>query len=123
LCGGVLILSKQKGITMSSIQIVIQGTKLENVTVNLDTEQVTALYLNPQKNLKEITDLTKKLADVESRNKSNTERGDKFDMELKQAHALMSALGVDDKTKEEETYYRTPLSVTTRIALYIATVK
>ena len=39
---------------MSIIQIVIQGTELENVTVNLDTEQVTALYLNQQKNQKEI---------------------------------------------------------------------
>lgn len=108
---------------MSIIQIVIQGTELENVTVNLDTEQVTSLYLSQQKNQKEIAELTKKISDLESRNKSNVERGDKFDTELQQAHALMSALGVDEKTKEEETYYRKPLSITTRIALYIAGVK
>ena len=108
---------------MSIIQIVIQGTELENVTVNLDTEQVTSLYLNQQKNQKEIAELTKKISDLESRNKSNVERGDKLDTELQQAHALMSALGVDEKTKEEETYYRKPLSITTRIALYMAGVK
>lgn len=105
---------------MSIIQIVIQGTELENVTVNLDTEQVTALYLNQQKNLKEITDLTKKLADSEKINKINNETNEKLNSEIQQAHALLSALGVDDKTKEEETYYRKSLSVTTRIALYIA---
>ena len=108
---------------MSIIQIVIQGTELENVTVNLDTEQVTSLYLNQQKNQKEIAELTKKLSDLEARNKSNCERGDRLEMELQQAHALMSALGVDEKTKEEETYYRKALSITTRIALYIATPK
>lgn len=105
---------------MSIIQIVIQGTELENVTVNLDTEQVTSLYLNQQKNLKEITDLTKKLTDSESVRKCNNEAKEKLDSELQQAHGLLSALGVDEKTKEEETYYRKPLSISTRIALYIA---
>lgn len=108
---------------MSIIQIVIQGTELESVTVNLDTEQVTSLYLNQQKNQKEITELTKKLSDSELLRKHNIEAKDKLEIELQQAHALLSALGVDDKTKEEEVYYRKPLSITTRIALYIAGVK
>jgi mevalonate kinase len=105
---------------MPIIQIIIQGTELENVTVNLDTEQVTALYLNQQKNLKEITDLTKKISDSEYRNKTNNETIEKINSELQQAHGLLSALGVDDKTKEEEVYYRKQLALSTRIALYIA---
>jgi hypothetical protein len=108
---------------MSIIQITIQGTELENVVVNLDTEQVTALYLNQQKNLKEIADLTKKLTDFETRNQRNVETNNRLDSELQQAHGLLSALGVDEKTKEEEAYYRKPLAVSTRIALYIATTK
>lgn len=108
---------------MSIIQIVIQGTELENVTVNLDTEQVTALYLNQQKNLTEIADLTRKLSDAERRYNSVSQDKDKFEGELKQAHALLNALGVDEKTKEEEVYYRTTLSLTTRLALYLATNK
>lgn len=108
---------------MSIIQIVIQGTELENVTVNLDTEQVTALYLNQQKNQKEITDLTKKLADSERMVKHHSECKDKLDSELQQAHGLLSALDVEEKTKEEEVYYRKPLTLATRIALCIATHK
>lgn len=108
---------------MSIIQITVQGTELENVTVNLDTEQVTALYLDKQKNLAEIADLMKKKNELEKAQKYNTEQKDKLDFELKQAHALLSALGVDEKTKEEEAYYRTPLSLTTRLALYFATHK
>jgi Na+-transporting NADH:ubiquinone oxidoreductase subunit NqrC len=108
---------------MSIIQITVQGTELENVTVNLDTAQVTALYLDKQKNLAEIADLMKKKNELEKAQKYNTEQKDKLDFELKQAHALLSALGVDEKTKEEEAYYRTPLSLTTRLALYFATHK
>jgi mevalonate kinase len=99
-----------KGVfNMSIIQIIIQGTELENVTVNLDTEQVTALYVNQQKNLKEITDLTKKVQDSEYRNKTNNETIEKINSELQQAHGLLSALGIDDKTKEE-VYYRKQLA-------------
>ena len=105
---------------MSIIQITIQGTELENVTVNLDTEQVTALYLNQQKNLREINDLTKKVSDSEHRIKTNSETIERLNSELQQAHGLLSALGVDDKTKEEEVYYRKQLALSTRIALYIA---
>lgn len=105
---------------MSIIQIIIQGTELENVTVNLDTEQVTALYLNQQKNLKEIADLAKKLTDCESREKRNSETINALNSEIQQTHGLLSALGVDEKTKEEEAYYRKPLTIPTRIALYIA---
>ena len=43
--------------------------------------------------------------------------------ELEQAHTLLTALGVADKTDHEDNYYRKDLKVTTRIALYIAKVQ
>lgn len=108
---------------MSIMQIIVPGTDLEQVTVNLDTDQVTNLYLNQAKYTKEILEMTKKLADTERMSKHYSESKDKAEAELQQAHALLSALGVEEKTKEEEAYYRKPLSVTTRIAVYIAGLK
>lgn len=77
---------------MSIIQIIIQGTELENVTVNLDTEQVTALYLNQQRNQKEVTDFVKKLTDSERMTKHNSEGKDRLGSELQQAHGLERGL-------------------------------
>lgn len=78
------------------------------------------MYLSQQKNQKELADLAKKLADSERMAKHHIEGRDNLNSELQQAHGLLSALGVEEKTKEEEVYYRKPLTITTRIALYIA---
>jgi hypothetical protein len=108
---------------MTTITITVSGEELENLNIELTTEEVTALYKLRKEQAVKVADLEKKLASAElslthaqdSRNEANNE--------LAQAHTLLSALGVAEKTNEEESYYRKNLTVTTRIALYIAVSK
>ena len=106
---------------MTIMQIVVPGTEFEDITVNLDTAQVTTMYLQQQKLNTTIAEQNKKLADSERNLKYAQEAKQTAENELQQAHGLMTALGIDDKTKEEEVYYRKPLTLSTRIAVYIAT--
>ena len=108
---------------MSIIQITIPGTDLESISLNLDTSQVTALYLQQVSQAKEIAELTKKLADSERNYKYASEAKQSLELEQQQTHGLLTALGVQIKTQEEEAYYQKPLTIPTRIALYIASIK
>ncbi len=108
---------------MNSIQIVIPGTDLEQMSITLSELEVTAIYNSNKAMVKEIEELKKKLKDSES-NLSYAQKGrETADSELMQANMLMTALGVQEKTQEEEKYYQKPLPVATRIALYIAASK
>lgn len=105
---------------MNTITISVCGEELEVINVELTSEEVTALYKLRKEQALKIADLEKKVADSASSLKHANERNDAAQAELSQANVLLTALGVQEKTNEEETYYRKPLQVATRIALYIA---
>jgi len=108
---------------MNSIQIQVTSNTFEVVTLNLDEAQVTNMYNTQVAALKEIEELKKKVKDAESSYKYEQTHREKSDTELMHANMLMTALGVQEKTQEEEKYYQKQLPVATRIALYIAASK
>lgn len=108
---------------MNTIVITVPGEELENLNVELTSEEVSALYKLRKDNSVKIAELDKKLADKEQTLKWTSEARTTAENELAQAHTLLTALGVSEKTNEEESYSRKILTVTTRIALYIAQVK
>ena len=108
---------------MNSIVITVPGEELENLNVELTSEEVAALYKLRKDNSVKITELENKLKDQEIRLKYAQEGRTVAEGEIAQANILLTALGVSEKTTEEEAYYRKPLPVTTRLALYIAQVK
>ena len=105
---------------MTSIQITIQSEEYESINIDLTQEEVTALYKLRKEHTVKIANLEKKISDLESDKKYAETTRDEAKGELEQAHTLLTALGVADKTDHEESYYRKDLKVTTRIALYIA---
>lgn len=105
---------------MSSITITVSGAEYETVHLELNADQVVDLYNLRKTQATKIIDLEKKVKDTEQSLKYAQEGRTKAEEELQQAHALMSALGIVEKTNEEETYYRKQLTLSTRIALYLA---
>jgi len=88
--------------------------------MELSSDQVVDLYNLRKTQAVKIAELEKKIKDTELSLKYSQEAKTKAEEELQQAHALMSALGIIEKTNEEDTYYRKPLTLSTRIALYLA---
>lgn len=105
---------------MNTITITVAGEELENLNIELTSEEVSALYKLRKEQVQRIAELEKKLKDTEQSLKYAADGRAEAQTELSQANTLLSALGVAEKTNEEESYYRKRLSVTTRIALYIA---
>ena len=105
---------------MSSISIAVQSEEFETITIELSSEEVTALYKLRKENQQRIAELEKKIESGESNLKYAQSSRDTAVSELAHAHTLLTALGVADKTDHEESYRRQDLNVTTRIALYIA---
>lgn len=108
---------------MNTITITVAGEELENLNIELTSEEVVALYKLRKENAVRVADLEKKLSAQGDTLKYAIESRAEAQNELSQAHTLLSALGIAEKTNEEESYYRKPLSVSTRIALYIAHTK
>lgn len=108
---------------MNTITITVAGEELENLNIELTSEEVAALYKLRKENSIRVSELEKKLTEKENSLKYATEGRAEAQNELSQAHTLLSALGIIEKTNEDESYYRKPLSVSTRIALYIAHAK
>lgn len=105
---------------MATITITVPGEELENLNIELTSEEVSALYKLRKEHTQRIAELEKKIKDQETSLKYATESRQDVMNELAQANTLLSALGVAEKTLEEDSYYRKQLTVTTRIALYIA---
>ncbi len=105
---------------MNTITIQIQSEEYETLAVELTAEEVTALYKLRKENQLKLAELEKKITTIESNHKYTETQRDKAVTELTQAHTLLTALGIPDKTDHEESYYRKDLEVTTRLALYIA---
>lgn len=105
---------------MSSITIVVSGAEYETVHLELNADQVVDLYNLRKTQATKIIDLEKKVKDIDQSLKYAQEGRTRAEEELQQAHALMSALGIVEKTNEEETFYRKQLTLSTRIALYLA---
>jgi chromosome segregation ATPase len=108
---------------MHTIQIEIFGTDLETIAITLDQKEVKALYENNKALKEEIKTLNKEIESQKSNYKWASEKRDLFSSEISQANTLLTALGVQMQTNEEESYRRTELPIATRIALYIATTK
>lgn len=109
-----------EGIKMETITIVVEGEELEQINVELSKEEVSAIYKQRKEQAKKIIELEKKLSDSEKSKKYSDDNLSVAKNELDQAHTLLTALGIQDKTNHEESYYRKDLNVSTRIALYIA---
>jgi hypothetical protein len=108
---------------MNTITIAVPSESFENMLIELSQEEVTALYKLRKEQASKITELEKKNKDTEQSLKYAQEAKENFSCELQQANALLTALAVPEKTNEEEAYYRKPLALVTRIALYIAASK
>lgn len=104
----------------TSITIQVQSEEYETINVELSVEEVQAIYKLRKENAARILELEKKLKDTETNHKYASEARDAAKSELEQAHTLLSALGIADKTEAEESYYRKDLHISTRIALFIA---
>jgi len=106
---------------MQTITIAVPGDEYETINVELTGEEVLSLYKLRKEQAVKIVDLEKKLKDSEQTmgylRGQDTEKG----AELAQAHGLLTALGIAEKTEHEESYHRKPMTVSTRIALYIST--
>ena len=105
---------------INTVFIQVQGEKSEVINVELSAVEVKLIYLQRKELQKEVQALEKKIKDMESIAKYNTSRMEKAESEVKQANVLLGALGVASKTNEEESWRQEELSVSTRIALYIA---
>jgi len=76
------------------------------------------------KDLKEqLKKAEKELASEKQNYKWANDRSNNQQAEINHANVLLTALGVQLQTNEEESYRRTDLPIATRIALYIATKK
>lgn len=105
---------------MNSITIEVPGEELETISVALTSEEVKSIYLQRKQLQVQLQELEKKLKTEEQNNKYNAEARNEAEKELKNAHTLLTALNVPEKTKEEESWRETKLEMSTRIALYIA---
>ena len=108
---------------MNTIQISVSGEELETISIELTSEEVAALYKLRKENTAKIADLEKQIKDKDSNYKYQSDRLTKAEDQILQANMLLSALGIAEKTNEEDNYYRKELPVATRIALYIAAKK
>ncbi len=108
---------------MSFIQIKVLGKNIEIETLTLDVAQVTSLYNNYNVALEAEKELQKEKKNLEQSLTYARDQRLEYENELKQAHSLLTALNIQEKTQEEETYCRRPLTMSTRIALYIAGTK
>jgi len=108
---------------MNMIQIETTGTDLENIVITLSDTEVKALYENNKSLKDEVKQLTKEVNSEKQNYKWASETRDRYSSEISQANTLLTALGVQIKTNEEESYRQTELPIATRIALYIATNK
>jgi len=106
---------------MNTIQIETKGTDLETIIITLDDNQVASIYEQHKELQKEVTELKKKLESEKQNYKWANDRNNTQQAEINHANVLLTALGVQLQTNEEETYRRTDLPIATRIALYIAT--
>lgn len=107
----------------NSIKIEVTGTDFETIAITLTEVEVKALYENNKALKEEIKALSKEVESQKSNYKWASESRDRFNSEISQANTLLTALGVQLKTNEEESYRQTELPIATRIALYIATNK
>lgn len=105
---------------MQTINIKIEGTEMEQVTLSLDEAQVALLYSENNLRKAKITELEKKLKDSEQYKEMYSKSVAEKQSEIDGANILLTALGVQEKDSNENEYYRKPLPVATRIALYIA---
>ena len=105
---------------MSTIQITAQTENRELINVKLTSNEVAELYKLRKENQSKIAELEKNVSDLTSNKKYAEAVRDKVQCELTQAHTLLTALGIPDKTDHAESYYRKDLEITARIALYIA---
>jgi hypothetical protein len=107
--------------TIETITITVSGEAFESLTLELTAEEVTALYKLRKDQTIKIEELEKKTLDLEKSRGYLQERFDSSLREVEQANVLLTALGIQEKSAEEEAYQRRPLTISTRIALYIAT--
>ena len=102
------------------MKIKVKGSNLEMLDIEVNEEQVQEMWRINSEQLEQIKQLTKQVSDRESTLKYVREDLDKKDTQIKEANILLTMLGVAEKDNNEESYSRTTLSVSTRIALYIA---
>jgi hypothetical protein len=106
---------------MNTITIQIDSVDFEKQDISLTSDQVLGLYQLKKEQSTRIIELEKEIKQKETNLKYKDDNLTEVKNELQQGHALLSALGVKEKTEEEEVYYRKPLSITTRLAIYLAT--
>jgi hypothetical protein len=105
----------------NSIQIEVTGTDLEVIAITLSDKEVKAIYEQNKALKEEVKTLNKTVESEKQSYKWSAERNSTLQNEINHANVLLTALGVQLQTTEEESYRRTDLPIATRIALYIAT--
>lgn len=102
------------------MKIKVKGTDLEILEIEVNEEQVQELYESKQLLLQQVKDLTKQVSDEESLLKHTKKQLNEKTIQINEANILLTMLGVDLKSKDEESWNQTTLSIANRIALYIA---
>lgn len=102
------------------ITITIPSEDFQNINLELTEDEVRILYLSSKEHPKKLEQLNKELESAKTSRKYAEESRDEAKNELIQGHTLLTALGIPLKTNEEEVYYRKDLTITTRIALFLA---
>jgi cell division protein FtsB len=105
---------------MTTISIVVPGEELEQLTIELTTEEVQALYRFRKDTAIKVVELNKEIESLKRTQKYNEDEIKTARQELNQAHGLLSALGIVEKTPEVDEWAREKLNLSTRIALYLA---
>lgn len=105
---------------MNTISIAVQSEEFETINIELTAEEVRSLYNFRKEATTKIAELTKELENTKKNAGYTQDYLNDATSELNEAHTLMTALGIKDKTDHEESYYRKDLKMATRIALYIA---
>lgn len=102
------------------MKIKVKGSNLELLDIEVNEEQVQEIWNTNSEQLEQIKQLTKDLENKTSSLKYRSEEVDKLNSQIREASILLTMLGIAEKDNNEESYSRTTLSVSTRIALYIA---
>jgi hypothetical protein len=102
------------------MKIKVKGSNLEMLDIEVNEEQVQEMWNTNSEQREQINQLTKDLEHKLSSLTYKSEEINRLNYQLREGHILLTMLGVADKDNNEESYNRTILSISTRIALYIA---
>ena len=108
---------------MEKICIVVESEELEKISIELTADEVLALYKLRKEQTAKIAELEKQAQANKNTLEYLQKQQSQLQEEISEANTLLTALGIQEKTNAEESYYRKDLNVSTRIALLLGGIK